>query len=377
MTTCDASTTRFFDHSAIVTCEREALHKGEHQAIIEDSNGKTPFLNITWSKGSANESPLKEKLWNECDHCDLLIQDSSSSCSLCAQWFAESKKIGKDLYQLIMDGIVFHVAPRNSSQISDPNEKTYTVIWYDSLRANLVTNRVTRFGEIPAHMQEAFGDDNGTFEAMPSYQGYLIPFGRHIPTDEYEEYLNGLKNLKSGDDACNNHINSYGKKFDCTRPAEHIGQHQQILQGYYTSKPLLYANAVWDSGLTISPVENMSGSTCLLCDLQLEKDVTMCFHCSYWEDRIKDFDEKNSIIIDHTHYSLGPDGGFGGREFHIEFLDPTRKPITTKKLWTQGAIPEAFWKRIPDTAKFVHPEKKDPATNSNATPWSDLQLDFL
>lgn len=374
MTTCEATTTRIFDHTEVVNCEREELHNGDHQAIIESLDEQKPFLNITWSKSGGDESLLKENLWNECDHCGLLIKDVMSSCSFCAQWIAESKRVGKDAYQLIMDGIVFHVAPVNSAQTPDPKEKTYTVIWYDSLRANLVTNRVTRFGEIPAHMLDLFGEDNGTFEAMPSYQGYLVPFGRHIPTDEYEDYLSSLKERKNGDDACGNFIRSYGAEFTCTRPAEHIGEHQQILQGYYKSNPLLYANAVWESGLTVSPVETMAGGTCNMCDLQLVKDEPLCFHCAYWEDRAKGFDENNSIIINHTHYSIRSPGGFGGREFNIEFFDSSRSPITTNRLWTQGAIPEYFWNRIPDTAKFVYPKNEDQESSTYGTPWSELNI---
>lgn len=375
MTICDATTTRFFDHSAIVSCEREEMHVGEHQAIIANHGGPTPYLNVVWSRESSGETNIPEKFWNECEHCELLIKDSASACSLCSQWVAELNRAGNDPYQLIMDGIVFNVAPLNTSKLFNKEEETYTVIWYDSLRADLVTNKVTRFGKIPEHMQEAFGEDNGTFEARPSYQGYLVPFGRHIPTDEYEDYLNDLKARKNGDDACGNFIRSYGAEFTCTRPAEHIGEHQQILQGYYKTNPLLYANAVWESGLKVSPVEKMSGFTCNMCDLQLTQEEPLCFHCSYWEDRAKTFDKNNSIIINHTHYSIGSAGGFGGREFNIEFFDSARSPITTNKLWTQGSIPEYFWKRIPDTAKFVYPKTESTPSSATATPWEDLRID--
>jgi hypothetical protein len=44
--------------------------------------------------------------------------------------------------------------------------------------------------------------------------------------------------------------------------------------------------------------------------------------------------------------------GFGGKVFHIKFLD-SDMVMKVNNLWTQGKIPEYFRKALPDNAVFI------------------------
>lgn len=88
-----------------------------------------------------------------------------------------------------------------------------------------------------------------------------------------------------------------------------------------------------------------------------------CYTCAHWE-LICEVGEK--VVIDHAAYSIGYEPkdederfharlrnnlGMSGRRFDIEFFDGRK--ITTHNLWSGGVIPERYWSRLPDTAKFI------------------------
>lgn len=366
------SNRRHFDSSQSVSCQRETGHFGRHQAIIDNSVNASPYLNVVWGEGGMGEEYLDARYWNECDYCGILVAETLSACRECEYWAVEAQKEDAP-YRLIMDGAVFNVEPKETTLSTLPDEKLYTVRWYDLSRPSLVTNRVVRFGEIPGQFYDYFGDDNGSFEAKPSHNGFLVPYGRHINHEDMDAYLEEQSAKEYGGISCGKVINSYGKEFTCSRTENHRGEHQQIVQGYYTSKPLMYANAVWSTGLSVSPETKMTGSSCSSCGLTLFREKETCFSCDYWMDQLQHYGE-NSIIVDHHHYRIGTPGGHGGREFNIEFLDSSRPAMKTKRLWSQGAIPEIFWDKLPDNAVFVYPKKAASISeNINAVAWKDLQ----
>jgi predicted nucleic acid-binding Zn ribbon protein len=81
-----------------------------------------------------------------------------------------------------------------------------------------------------------------------------------------------------------------------------------------------------------------------------------CFKKELW-DYIK-VNKKEYIIINHKSYHLGDENskssfrGHGGSKFVIRMKD-TGKLITTTNLWSQGIIPEEYYKDIEDNAEFV------------------------
>jgi hypothetical protein len=90
-----------------------------------------------------------------------------------------------------------------------------------------------------------------------------------------------------------------------------------------------------------------------LCDERTRmEEKTCCFHCAYWDLKVDN--PTGLVIVEHAAYRVGPgnSGGMGGRRFDIEFLDGTR--VTTHDLWHVGIIPEWFWKKLPDNARFLN-----------------------
>lgn len=356
MTTCE-STTQRINRTVTVNCERESGHFGAHQVVItNDTPGSDrPYLDIVWEQGGMGENPMPEFLWNECDFCSILIDSTQSECTSCRYWQGEATR--SDLpNRLIMDGIVFNVAPNNSSTFTDTSEKTYTVIWYDKQRTDLVTNRITRFGEIPEHMRHLFGDDNGYFKPEEYPDGsMLVPYGRHIPKEKIEEFFDDRHAQEHNLDICGQASREYGRPdFVCHRPADHLGLHQQFIQGYRASKPLLFMEARWEiaNSNNLIPWETLPYANCLVCDIIIDENESgQCRKCKFWSEQVKDYDP-NSIIFNHELYELGAKGGFGGRTFKIEFLNSSRAPLITDGLWSQGNIPEHFWNLMPDTARI-------------------------
>lgn len=86
-----------------------------------------------------------------------------------------------------------------------------------------------------------------------------------------------------------------------------------------------------------------------------------CFECAFWEIQCK---KPPKIVIDHHVYGIGTEPGpnanrsflgMAGRRFDIEI---DGKVYTTHNLWSGGTIPERYWERLPDTAKF-HSGKRE------------------
>lgn len=84
---------------------------------------------------------------------------------------------------------------------------------------------------------------------------------------------------------------------------------------------------------------------------------------NFWRVRAREMDE-NTVIIDHYYYGIGKEPanryeggpyGFGGREFHIEWLSDGKR-VVTHNLWSGGAIPPEYWDILPDNARFVNGE---------------------
>lgn len=146
----------------------------------------------------------------------------------------------------------------------------------------------------------------------------------------------------------------------CTRPKKHLGDHQTFEIGYYTN-PEMVACYQWNrSGGSIQPIRDESDEyrgICVECDIRVKGDESICHGCDHWLDHIKRTADRR-IVVDGTHYLVGPVGGFGGAKWVIEFFDPTREGFTTHQLWYQGTIPSHFRDRIPDNARFIK-EKLD------------------
>lgn len=87
----------------------------------------------------------------------------------------------------------------------------------------------------------------------------------------------------------------------------------------------------------------------------IEKNI--CFTCNHWEEWAEKKDNPRIARIDHNHYYIESESagklfrGFAGHRFKILFNDG--REVVTTNLWHQGEIPEHFWEKLPDNAKFV------------------------
>jgi hypothetical protein len=80
---------------------------------------------------------------------------------------------------------------------------------------------------------------------------------------------------------------------------------------------------------------------------------------AYWDQQV-DAEPAKRVVVDGTHYRLGPDRksgakdmkGFAGRRWEIEYLDG-RPSVATNDLWYQGKIPEKYRPLLPDNARFI------------------------
>jgi hypothetical protein len=74
----------------------------------------------------------------------------------------------------------------------------------------------------------------------------------------------------------------------------------------------------------------------------------------FWEMHYAMYDA-SSVIIQGHHFRVGPEKsgpfrGFGGTPFTIKFYDG--RVVTTRNLWQQGEIDEAYREWLPDNAEF-------------------------
>jgi hypothetical protein len=149
--------------------------------------------------------------------------------------------------------------------------------------------------------------------------------------------------------------------FHCGREDGHYGSHQSISKGYYKD-PAILSNARWnEEGAVSSAVPKMLWNECDECFLLIEDEKALCFGCEHWLGIIVE-GNPDRIIINQGHYLVGSKGGFGGREFSIEFFDSSRQPMTTDRLWSQGKIPAQFGDRLPDNAQWKKSNTKEPSS---------------
>lgn len=108
-------------------------------------------------------------------------------------------------------------------------------------------------------------------------------------------------------------------------------------------------------------VECKQESEAYYCDGTKQRmvDLSLCFDCLFWTEKLAFKDEPKVARIDGNHYSIAPDEpkeyrgflGFGGTRFEIKFFDG--RQVVTHNLWHQGSIPQRFRERLPDNAEFV------------------------
>lgn len=85
---------------------------------------------------------------------------------------------------------------------------------------------------------------------------------------------------------------------------------------------------------------------------------SQCFAAKYWLDRVYNKSNNKQVIINGYCYQIGRNDapkyerGFDGKLFIIyRFSD--HAIIKTHNLWSNGQIPIAFRKLLPDNAKFI------------------------
>jgi len=124
-----------------------------------------------------------------------------------------------------------------------------------------------------------------------------------------------------------------------------------------------------ETGYRRDDLDGLSGLICKECGAEIcfdyiskatinrMKKWRVCHRCEYWLEWVEKRRHPRVARINHTHYLVrdefdtGKFRGFGGRKFVIEWDDGRR--MSTTNLWHQGRIPEFFWDRLPDNAKFI------------------------
>lgn len=161
----------------------------------------------------------------------------------------------------------------------------------------------------------------------------------------------------------------------CTRPENHLGDHQAFETGFYTNTPEMVSCYQWNrAGGSIQAIREEKDEyrgVCVECNIRTKGEKTICSLCGHWLEHIEHTSDKR-IVVDGAHYLVGPVGGFGGAKWVIEFLDPTREGFTTHQLWYQGTIPSHFKDRIPDNARFIQDKLELPGSS----PWAELEKDM-
>jgi len=80
---------------------------------------------------------------------------------------------------------------------------------------------------------------------------------------------------------------------------------------------------------------------------------------SFWKRLITLRDNSDHVVVNGTHYTIGPEDssirrqwrGFHGDRYVIKFRDG--RTVTSTNLWCQGTIPLQYRDELPDNAEFV------------------------
>lgn len=83
----------------------------------------------------------------------------------------------------------------------------------------------------------------------------------------------------------------------------------------------------------------------------------LCLTCNLWYERTVNFyaNDPTIAIIDHRYYQIdieSPSKYNSSSKYVIEFSN-SKKKIISHNLFPQGAIPERWWDKLPDNAKFI------------------------
>lgn len=102
--------------------------------------------------------------------------------------------------------------------------------------------------------------------------------------------------------------------------------------------------------------------TCIVCEQETTEHhleyiaAQRCSSCAFWLMRIA-LANPRTFQANGNSYFIGYETdypkGFGGRRWHIEFIDG-RAPVETDSLWHGGVVPERFRDRLPDNAVLRH-----------------------
>lgn len=103
--------------------------------------------------------------------------------------------------------------------------------------------------------------------------------------------------------------------------------------------------------------------TCVECGVQDQAAYTsptkekmversLCFMCLFWTEKVES-SKSNTFVYKGHHYTIGDEDTKGtrgnyGRRYMVAFFDG--RHVLTRNLWHQGAIPDHFRDRLPNTA---------------------------
>jgi hypothetical protein len=86
----------------------------------------------------------------------------------------------------------------------------------------------------------------------------------------------------------------------------------------------------------------------------------LCLTCNIWYERSMSYyaNDPNIAVIDHKYYQIGIEPpmkdikkGYGSNKYVIEFFNGRR--TISHNFSPQGSIPERWWSRLSDNAKFI------------------------
>lgn len=125
--------------------------------------------------------------------------------------------------------------------------------------------------------------------------------------------------------------------------------------------------------------------TCEICGKELTNKrwttpvcSSECFEKHFWNSKVARKKDKRQVVINHKVYYIANENiigerGFDGAVFYIGFFDGRK--VKTTNLWCNGEMPEAYYSKLPDNARFLTREEFGDTTPIRTE--QDVLHDFL
>lgn len=169
-----------------VHCLRESNHRGKHW-FMDKNPHEEYYPDFSWNEISSTlrSIPTRSSLWNECDFCGIMIDDTLTECVDCVPWVKILAEVSPEDI-IVVDGCLYQV---DRDFRPSKHRDNVTVLWFDHSREALKSNRLVRVRAIPPEYRDVL-PDNARFKLLKSSNGkFYIPFGRTLHERDVEQVL--------------------------------------------------------------------------------------------------------------------------------------------------------------------------------------------